>query len=140
MESPSSVYMLFDFCRITHNACRLRLPRIWNPSFMQANGNRYIMDYKSLLHLYYNYHYVCCSMFANCRSQFLLDRIGKCLKLFVSTDSTFNHEFASLSGLDFFIRQKLPKPQGYRAASASFYFNGQHCCQRSGPSRLGANE
>ena len=25
--------MLFDFCRITHNACRLRLPRIWNPSF-----------------------------------------------------------------------------------------------------------
>ena len=33
MESPSSVYMLFHFCRITHNACRLRLPRIWNPSF-----------------------------------------------------------------------------------------------------------
>ena len=32
MESPSSVYMLFHFCRITHNACRLRLPRIWNPS------------------------------------------------------------------------------------------------------------
>ena len=32
MESPSSVYMLFDFCRITHNACRLRLPRIWNLS------------------------------------------------------------------------------------------------------------
>ena len=23
--SPSSVYMLFHFCRITHNACRLRL-------------------------------------------------------------------------------------------------------------------
>ena len=36
MESPSSVYMLFHFCRITHNACRLRLPRrpIWNPSFI----------------------------------------------------------------------------------------------------------
>ena len=32
MESLSSVYMLFHFCRITHNACRLRLPRIWNPS------------------------------------------------------------------------------------------------------------
>ena len=32
-ETPSSVYMLFHFCRITHNACRLRLPRIWNPSF-----------------------------------------------------------------------------------------------------------
>ena len=33
MESPSSVYLLFDVCLITHNACRLRLPRIWNPSF-----------------------------------------------------------------------------------------------------------
>ena len=32
MESPSSIYMLFHFCRIMHNACRLRLPRIWNPS------------------------------------------------------------------------------------------------------------
>ena len=29
---PSSVYMFFHFFRITHNACRLRLPRIWNPS------------------------------------------------------------------------------------------------------------
>ena len=37
MESPSSVYMLFHFCRITHNACRLRLPRIWNPSFSNEN-------------------------------------------------------------------------------------------------------
>ena len=32
MEPPSSVYMLFHFGRITHNACRLRLPRKWNPS------------------------------------------------------------------------------------------------------------
>ena len=38
MESPSSVYMLFDFCRITHNACRLRLPRIWNPSFRSMHA------------------------------------------------------------------------------------------------------
>ena len=36
MESPSSVYMLFHVCRITHNACRLRLPRIWNPSLSQS--------------------------------------------------------------------------------------------------------
>ena len=37
MESPSSVYKLFHFCRITHNACRLRLPRIWNPSFRRES-------------------------------------------------------------------------------------------------------
>ena len=40
MESPSSVYLLFHFCRITHNACRLRLPRIWNPSFMPFGLNK----------------------------------------------------------------------------------------------------
>ncbi len=39
------------------------------------------------------------SLFANCRSQFLLDRHGRCLKLFVSTDSTSSHEFASQFGL-----------------------------------------
>ena len=33
MESSSSVYMLFHYCRITNNACRLRLPLKWNPSF-----------------------------------------------------------------------------------------------------------
>ena len=27
------------------------------------------------------------SLFANCRSQCLLDRLGRCIKLFVSTDS-----------------------------------------------------
>ena len=30
--------MLFHFCRITHNACHLRLPRIWNPSFISNAG------------------------------------------------------------------------------------------------------
>ena len=30
---------------------------------------------------------VCLSMLASCRSQFLRDRLGRCLKLFVSTDS-----------------------------------------------------
>ena len=34
------------------------------------------------------------SMFANGRSQFLLDRIGRCIKLFVSTDSTSCHHLA----------------------------------------------
>ena len=51
---------------------------------------------------------VCLSKLANCRSQFLLDRLGRCLKLFVSTESTSCIEFASQFGLAFFIRQKHP--------------------------------
>ena len=39
--------------------------------------------------------YVCLSVIANCRSQFLLVRLGRCLYLFVSSDSTSCHEFAS---------------------------------------------
>ena len=49
------------------------------------------------------------SLFANCNSQILLDRLGRCLKLFVSTDSTSYHEFASQFGLAFFICEKHPK-------------------------------
>ena len=40
------------------------------------------------------------SMFANDKSQLLLDRLGRCLKLFVSTDSTSCHEFVSQFGLE----------------------------------------
>ena len=36
-----------------------------------------------------------CSLFANFRSQFLLNRLGRCLKLFVSTVGPSSHEFAS---------------------------------------------
>ena len=49
------------------------------------------------------------SLFADCRSQFLLDRVGGCLKLFVSTESTSSHEFASQFGLAFFYTWKTPK-------------------------------
>ena len=35
-------------------------------------------------------------MFANCRSQFLLDRLGRCIKLVVSTDSTSCEQFEHL--------------------------------------------
>ena len=49
-------------------------------------------------HLYYNSR-VCLSQLANCRSQFLLDRLVRSLKLFVSTESTSRHEFASQFGL-----------------------------------------
>ena len=40
--------------------------------------------------------------FADCRSQFLLDRLGRCLKLIVSYRGTSSHEFASQFGLAFF--------------------------------------
>ena len=42
-------------------------------------------------------------MFANCRSQFLLDRLGRCL--YVSSDSTSCHEFASQFCPAFFVRK-----------------------------------
>ena len=74
------------------------------------------------VHLYYNYPCVSLSLFANGRSQFLLDRLGRCLKLFASSDSTSCHEFASQFGLYLFY---TPKPRRKRAASASVYFNSQ---------------
>ena len=40
---------------------------------------------------------VCLSVLANSRSQFLLDRLGRCLKLFASTEILSYHEFASLA-------------------------------------------
>ena len=49
---------------------------------------------------------VCLATFAQCSSQFWLNRVGRCLKLIASTLGTFCHEFASQFGLDFFIRQK----------------------------------
>ncbi len=60
---------------------------------------------------------VCLSQLTNCRSQLLLDRLGRCLKLFVSTESTSCHEFTSQFGLEFFICEKHSKPQENRAAS-----------------------
>ena len=46
---------------------------------------------------------------ANCRSEFSLDRLGTCLKLFVSTQSSSSHEFASQFGLAIFIYAKNTK-------------------------------
>ena len=37
------------------------------------------------------------------------DRLGRCIKLFVSTESTSCYEFASQFGLIFFIREKHPQ-------------------------------
>ena len=87
-----------------------------------------------MINLYYNSPYVCLSMFANGRSQFLLDRLGRCLKLFVLTDSTSCHEFASQFGLAIFLCEKHPKPRGNRITSACVYLNDPaigHECQRN---------
>ena len=71
----------------------------------KSRPRNYAYDAKNL---YYNS--PCLSMFANCRSQFLLDRLGKCLKLFVSTDTP---EFALQLGLAIFLyMRKTPKTSG----------------------------
>ena len=49
------------------------------------------------------------SLFANCRSQLLFDRLGRYLKLFVSTVIPYSHEFVSQFGLAHFYRRKAPK-------------------------------
>ena len=61
-------------------------------------------------------------MLANCRSQFLLDRLGRCLKLFASTLGPSSHDVASQFGLaQFFLREKHPKTHGNRVARVSVY-------------------
>ena len=48
--------------------------------------------------LYYNYPEICMSLFANCRSQCMLDCLGICVKLSASTVVSFSHEFESQFG------------------------------------------
>ena len=62
---------------------------------------------ESVRHLYYNSPNMRKTMLASCRSQFLLDRLGKCLKLFVSTVGTSCHKFASQYGVEMFLYAKL---------------------------------
>ena len=51
--------------------------------------------------------YVCLSVgVRKLQVAILLDRLGKCLKLFVSSDSISCHEFASQFGLAFFYMRK----------------------------------
>ncbi len=57
-------------------------------------------------------------------SQFLLDRLGRCLKLFVSTESTSSHELASQIGLEHFLYAKDNQNyREYRVARATVYLN-----------------
>ena len=72
-----------------------------NRACMDCRDNRACMDCRDEPYLYYNL-----SLLANSRSQFLLDCLGRCLKLFISTDSTSSHEFASQFGLAIFLYAK----------------------------------
>ena len=71
------------------------------------------------------------SLFANCRSQFLLDRLGRCLKQIVSSESISCHEFASQFGLKFVLyAKKNPNLSLIQSRPHVVYFNGSptgHC-------------
>ena len=61
------------------------------------------------------------SLLANCRSQFLLDCLGRCLKLFVSTDSTSSHELTSQFGLAIFLYAKNTQKLSRRPSPAQVF-------------------
>ena len=61
--------------------------------------------------------YVCLSVLAHSGLQILLDRLGRCLKRFVSADSISCHKFASQFGLALFDMRKSPK--NYREGADS---------------------
>ena len=88
--------------------------------------------------LYYNSSlYICLSQLANCRSHFLLDRLGRCLKLFVLTDGPSSHgpsshAFASQFGLAIFYTRKTPKTITKTESSASFCWMNQRATRRKG--------
>ena len=68
--------------------------------------------------------YVCLSVIANCRLQFLLNRLGRCFKLFLSTESISCHEFASQFGLEIFLYAKNTQNyREYRVAYTTLYLN-----------------
>ena len=63
---------------------------------------------------------VCVSLFANYRLQFLLDRLGRYFKLFVSTVISFSHAFASQFGLANLASSEKPqKPSVQLIASCT---------------------
>ena len=53
--------------------------------------------------------YVRMSLLANFTPQFVLDRLWRCIKLIVSTDSTSSRLFASQFGLAFLYARKTTK-------------------------------
>ena len=69
------------FIRLQCDCSNSRSPR---PRMRYQDGDS--KEARTHLHLYYNSPQIC-RCFSNCRSQFLLDRLWRCLKLFISTDS-----------------------------------------------------
>ena len=71
------------------------------------------------------------SFFANCRSQFLLNRLGTCSKLIGSSESISCHEFAPQFGLEFVLYAKTnPNLSLIQSRPHVVYFNGSptgHC-------------
>ena len=51
MESSLGFYILFDFCRMTRNALRMRITRLWIISFINATRTPY-QDYISIFPCY----------------------------------------------------------------------------------------
>ena len=79
-----------------------------------------------------------CRAFRYCRSQVLLNRHGRCLKLFVSTDSTSCHEFASQFGLDIFLYMKNTKNyREYRVAYTVTVYLNEAATGHSTPAKRG---
>ena len=72
------------------------------------------------------YTIICLWTFAKCRSQVLLDCLGRCLKLIASSRGTSCHESASHFGLEFFYTRKNRKPESpdHRPFSATDRQNG----------------
>ena len=64
----------------------------------------------------------------------MLDRLGICLKLFVSTESTFSHKVASLFDLVIFYTRKTPKNYREDQVSCKCLLNYE---QASDPSKWG---
>ena len=71
------------------------------------------------------------SLFANCRSQFLLDRLGRCIKLILSSESISCYEIASQFGLEFVLYAKETSHLSLiQSRPHVVYFNGSptgHC-------------
>ena len=71
-------------------------------------------------------------MLPNCRSLFLLDRLGRCLELFISYNSTSCHE--SQFGLAIFYTRKTSKTSGKSGRRRVCFLNDPatgHECQRN---------
>ena len=64
------------------------------------------------------YNSPCLSMLVNCSSPLLLDRLGTCLKLFVSSESTSCYEFASQFGLAIVLYAKNTQNIGETGSTA----------------------